>query len=576
MVAALHGKDTAFDSNAHEIAIDNCSSRCLTNLRSDFLPGTVTKCNVAVIGVGGRVKCSVKGTVSWTIEDDLGRAHDIVIPDTPLYGTLPHRLLLPQHWAQETESCSRIPYFGKLWPSCITNADATTLLWGRGRLSKTITLDKRRNVAVMTTKPGGTKYSAFAASVQPLVQQVSCFVATGAPQSSPAEVTDDEGKLDAESIAETVLSTVKAEIENEDEGPRQVDFENHPEAQGVSIEDAIPLQGDKDELYRLHVRAGHLSFAKLWAMAQQGEVPRRLASCELPMCAACQFGKATRKPWRTKKKNRKVKTAPAPGECVSVDQMESIAVGFETIAVGFVAQLKGRLTRGRYRVATIFVDHYSRIGYVHLQKDSTSMETMKAKRAFELYARERGVKVLHYHANNGRFVDNAWNEGLDQENQGITYCGVNAHWQNGIAERRIRDLKEQTRTMLLHAQHHWREATSTSLWPYALGTACHVFNDAPSLKGEHKDKMPNEMFTETTISAEIWHHHTFGCPVYVLQNALQQGKLLAAWLSRARVGVNLGISPTHARSVALVLSLKTGLVSPQFHVKHDNLFETTS
>jgi hypothetical protein len=47
-------------------------------------------------------------------------------------------------------------------------------------------------------------------------------------------------------------------------------------------------------------------------------------------------------------------------------------------------------------------------------------------------------------------------------------------------------------------------------------------------------------------------------------------------MARARVGVNLGISPTHARSVALVLSLKTGLASPQFHVKHDDLFETTS
>jgi hypothetical protein len=113
------------------------------------------------------------------------------------------------------------------------------------------------------------------------------------------------------------------------------------------------------------------------------------------MCAACQFGKAMRPPWRTKKKNRRVRTATTPGrvrtattpgEGVSVDQMESRAVGF-------VAQLKGRLTRGRYWVATIFVDHYSRIGYVQLQKDSMSVEKMKAMRAFELFAQERGVKV---------------------------------------------------------------------------------------------------------------------------------------------------------------------------------------
>ncbi len=121
----------------------------------------------------------------------------------------------------------------------------------------------------------------------------------------------------------------------------------------------------------------------------------------------------------------------------------------------------------------------------------------------------------------GRFVNNTWKESLLQENQAMTYCGVNAHWQNGIAERRIRDLKEQTRTMLLHAQHHWPDGVTTNLWPYAMQTAGHVFNDAPTLKGDHKDKTPREMFTGMKISAEVRHHHTFGCPVYVTAKSLQ-------------------------------------------------------
>jgi hypothetical protein len=75
--------------------------------------------------------------------------------------------------------------------------------------------------------------------------------------------------------------------------------------------------------------------------------------------------------------------------------------------------------------------------------------------------------------------------------------------------------------------------------------------------------------------AEARHHHTFGCPVYVTEAKIQAGKSLPAWMSRVKVGINLGITPTHARSVSLVLSLKTGLMSPQFHVKHDDLFETT-
>jgi hypothetical protein len=244
-------------------------------------------------------------------------------------------------------------------------------------------------------------------------------------------------------------------------------------------------------------------------------------------------------------------------------------------AVGFVAQMKGRLTHGLYTVATIFVDHYSRLGYVHLQKDASSGETLKAKRASELYASQRGIKIRHYHADNGRFADNAWRNVLLEENQGITYCGANAHWQNGIAERRIRDLKEQSRTMLLHAEHHWPDAIFTSLWPYAMRTACQICNDAPTLKGDQKDRTPEEVFSGTSIAAEVRHHHTFGCPAYVTAGEIQSGKSLPTWMSRARVGIHIGISPTHARSVSLVLSLKTGLALPQFHVKHDDLFETT-
>ena len=40
------------------------------------------------------------------------------------------------------------------------------------------------------------------------------------------------------------------------------------------------------------------------------------------------------------------------------------------------------------------------------------------------------------------------------------------------------------------------------------------------------------------------------------------------------LGVYLGPSPNHARSVALVLNPRTGHVSPQFHVKFADFFET--
>jgi hypothetical protein len=44
---------------------------------------------------------------------------------------------------------------------------------------------------------------------------------------------------------------------------------------------------------------------------------------------------------------------------------------------------------------------------------------------------------------------------IKEAGQTITFCGVNAHFQNAVAERRIRALQDQARTMLIHAQHRW-------------------------------------------------------------------------------------------------------------------------
>ena len=63
--------------------------------------------------------------------------------------------------------------------------------------------------------------------------------------------------------------------------------------------------------------------------------------------------------------------------------------------------------------------------------------------------------------------------------------------------------------------------------------------------------------------------------IYALKGDLQNnGGTTSKFDTRARLGVNFGLSPRHARNVSLVLSLDTGLVSPQFNIKHDELFET--
>jgi hypothetical protein len=86
-------------------------------------------------------------------------------------------------------------------------------------------------------------------------------------------------------------------------------------------------------------------------------------------------------------------------------------------------------------------------------------------------------------------------------------------------------------------------------------------------------KAPLDLFSQVASTSTPKYFYPFGCPVYVLTKP--DGKGLK-WEEQACIGINLGNSPTHARSVSLVLNIETGLVSPQFHVKFDDMFETVS
>jgi hypothetical protein len=127
----------------------------------------------------------------------------------------------------------------------------------------------------------------------------------------------------------------------------------------------------------------------------------------------------------------------------------------------------------------IFVDHCSRLCFIHLQIDDSSEETIAAKRAFETFAAQHGMQILHYHCDNGCFHDNAFKQACHDARQQLTFCGVNAHFQNGIAERSIPDLLESARKQLLHAHARWPQAVHFAQWPYALRNAEGSYNVYP-------------------------------------------------------------------------------------------------
>ena len=219
----------------------------------------------------------------------------------------------------------------------------------------------------------------------------------------------------------------------------------------------------------------------------------------------------------------------------------------------------------------MFADHATGFTYVHLHHAMTTQETLDAKHAFERVAHQHTVRIRHYHCDNGRFADRAFMEDVRKAGQTITFCGVGAHHQNGVAERRIRDITESARTMLLHAAHRWPKTITSNLWPQALK---HATNKRNALPRKGKTQSPISLFSNTTIEPNIKHFCPFGCPVYVLQAPLQTGAPFPKRNEQSQVGIFLCHSPHHAASVPLILSTQTGLVSPQFHCVFDDRFET--
>ena len=76
---------------------------------------------------------------------------------------------------------------------------------------------------------------------------------------------------------------------------------------------------------------------------------------------------------------------------------------------------------------------------------------VEAKLTFERVCELHGVQVLHYHAENGLFDTQVFKGSVEKANQTLSFCGVNAHHQNGKADNCIKDVTYGALTAILNA-----------------------------------------------------------------------------------------------------------------------------
>ena len=148
---------------------------------------------------------------------------------------------------------------------------------------------------------------------------------------------------------------------------------------------------------------------------------------------------------------------------------------------------------------------------------------------------------------------------------------MNAHFQNGRADKAIRDIHTAARKMLLYANSRWPDAIHLSLWPYTMHMVVHIHNNALNIT-DGTSRL--ESFARIEVSPRVDQYHTFGCPFYHLTTQASTGKA-KQWGNKSNIEIYLGPSPHHAGSVSLVLSLTSAMESPKLHAGHEDFFENT-
>ena len=516
-----------FDMDSQKFLIDSGASAHIWNRHKDFISYRVLspqeRRNDQVLGVSGEaVAPQGIGSIRLRIEDDLNDIHTIHIHDVRYLLEAPINIFVLQVFSQQRQA------EGDSNASCSISADSITLQWtseNGKQANKYIPLNKN-NVGICFTASGYKQFRAFAA----LCGMPATFI------------SDDEEDEPTDPLAEGPITMTPSGTPPapNDKPPRSesegvtTDFTVNPTVISPEDQDEPLLKFDQAALMRLHEQLGHCSFAQLKQMAEQGIIPRKLAKVPPPKCPSCLYGKAHRKPWRTHKIDPKIKPTTIPWAVVSIDQLESPVPGFVPIA-------KGQPTVRRYRGASVFVNHASDFTYVHIHQHLTTDETIDAKHAFERLAEQHGVGILHYHCDNGRFADKAFMDDVQGAHQTITFCGVGAHHQNGIAERRIRDITENARTSLLHAAHRWPKAIAANLWPQAIKHVVNVAIRSPDLEKqnphcrnllEHQCSPTSSTFTHSVVlSTSSRHRFKLGVPSRNGENAPESASSYAIHLT---------------------------------------------
>jgi hypothetical protein len=543
--------------NDHKVptVIDTGASRSLTPFRSDFVKFTNQQSSISGIGSDSQVEGF--GTVRWKIIDENGTIQSI---ETEAYyvPTAHIRLYSPQSHFKECND-------GSLH---ITGTSCTLQL-PQQKQAMSFPFNHFNNLPLMIQAPSDTQ-AASALILESTIPTSSSgsFYHTDFAHDAPYEATffPDMQTTDITSALETEQCGLCA----------------------ITDEKNVNLQSSQLELLSWHQKLGHVGMHSIQRLMHptksldNRDISSQLTHpvviqtkhakthrCTPPKCAACILGKMENIPKSTTQTHGSTNGglsdgALYPGDRISTDQYIVTQKG-RTISNSSKDNLK-------INGGTIFVDHASGRIFAHHQISLRAGETIIGKRLLERDAKSNGITIKSFQADNGVFASKEFKDDVTRKNQTIHFSGVGAKHQNGTAERTIKTISYLTRAQLLHAALRWPAQNNLELWPFAFDHSIYIWNNLPSADGlSPEEKWSGSKFHDFDHLRRL---HPWGCPVFVLDPKLQDGKKLPKWQPRSRQGKFIGFSKLHSSSVGLILNPNTKRISPQYHVVYDDYFTT--
>jgi len=541
--------DSFFDTDGITFVIDNSATCIICNDKSQFI-GNLREQSCIVETANGGSSTSWVGTIRLTLTDDSGKNYTYHIPNAIYDKHSPFNIIGIPCLGDYFGKNDSVPSSDDDGTYVKSSATKSVLTWDHGKHTRHFTHSDKR-LPELTCDVGYGYFQAFATRISrqynDTVHYAFSSAHTVSPEPSriaPPPVTpftlgdeyiyhDGNGRSEAcvyegESVEGnhilrksdgTKVITPASHIQEFNQ-PTITNVPTTPLEYCQEIKNLSPDQLKKivyprklspiqQEFLSWHNRLFHMPFYRMYKLIKMGVLPKRLEKCfnehhSKIVCISCQFGKAHRRPWRTKgSPGGSIRKASEqnPGDGTSVDQIVSAQPGL-------VPQMAGALTSDRIWGATIFVDHVTNYVYCHLMKALNLEETLIAKKAYEKHLSQMGHSVKHYRADNGRFHDQGFIKDVHEKDQTIDFCAVGHHGQNGIVESKNKELTNGARTLLLHGIRMWPQMIDSMFWPFALKAYAERLN---CLQVDQYGQTPESRMTGVSLqrhNIQVSNYHT--------------------------------------------------------------------